>query len=331
MSKTHQNIYDHPAILNACQKIANLVGCSCSVPATLLIQQNLDSLEVVIASHHARNPYAPGVSTARGHGLYCETVLSSHHPLHVTDATQDPDWSDHLDVQMGMVSYFGVPVYWPDGKLFGTFCVLDSNPKHYTEHQQRMVREFAEVIETLLAYVVSFERMEFLATHDALTGCMSRGAFLEKLKAELLRMKRYSRPVSLLFLDVDHFKAINDQHGHAMGDQVLARLAECIESNCRETDFVGRLGGEEFGVCLPETTLDGAREHAERLRRAVEQSRLADIDLHVTISIGVALTMEGETIDTLLARADAALYLAKDRGRNQVVTAAPAGAVAATP
>ncbi len=166
-----------------------------------------------------------------------------------------------------------------------------------------------------------------MATTDSLTGLWNRRRFLELAEAEMARLRRYGHPVSVLMLDIDRFKTINDTHGHATGDQALRELAAVCLKELRDTDHIGRLGGEEFAVILPETGLAAAREVAERLRQ-----RLAAVDiacpggtLRMTVSIGVAMCHDEEpAIERALGRADRALYEAKARGRNRVEVAEPA-------
>jgi diguanylate cyclase (GGDEF)-like protein len=163
---------------------------------------------------------------------------------------------------------------------------------------------------------------EKLATTDALTGFASRRCFMERGELELLRARRFNHPLSVLFLDVDHFKLINDAYGHLTGDRVLKALAEACQGALRDIDLVGRLGGDEFAVLLAETDLAGATEVADRLRRTVEMSVIeahGSTVIEVTTSIGVAVNDPADnSFEPLLARADAALYSAKRTGRNRV-------------
>ena len=134
-------------------------------------------------------------------------------------------------------------------------------------------------------------------------------------------MRRHGRPLSLIALDIDHFKGINDRHGHAIGDSVLKRFCEICRGALRDSDLLARLGGEEFGVILPETPLDGALVLAERLCQAVSRAPLLADGLHLcyTVSAGVtALACHDSCIDESLRRADEALYHAKRMGRNRV-------------
>jgi two-component system, cell cycle response regulator len=168
-------------------------------------------------------------------------------------------------------------------------------------------------------------RLEQLATTDALTRLPNRRAFLERLGAEFDRAQRYGKVITLLVIDADHFKGVNDAHGHLCGDRVLAQLASLLQSTVRTVDAVARYGGEEFVAVLPETRLDGAVIFAERLREAVERHSFSGPNgapLSLTISIGVAAyPADGvNSSEDLIARADEALYRAKSGGRNQVRT-----------
>ena len=141
---------------------------------------------------------------------------------------------------------------------------------------------------------------------------------METLSANVQTFERYHRSFSILMIDVDHFKEVNDSHGHQAGDEVLAELAKCISSNIRSIDIVGRYGGEEFVVVLPETPEEAATELAERIRLAVE-NLLLPFDITITCSVGVSGIEKGISGDGLISRADHALYSAKRAGRNQVV------------
>ena len=171
------------------------------------------------------------------------------------------------------------------------------------------------------------------ALHEPLTGLYNRRHFTERLSAELSAAQRHGRPLALLLVDVDHFKRVNDEHGHLAGDEVLKTVANVLQGVVRKEDVLARFGGEEFVVLARETPLSGAKTLAERLRRAVEQARtpFEGKDLAVTVSIGVTVSFgltrfePGRTEQQLLAAADRALYRAKQNGRNTVVAAPAVG------
>ena len=163
--------------------------------------------------------------------------------------------------------------------------------------------------------VAQAERLEALLFEDPLTGLSNRRFILTQLAGMISGARRHHRDLTAVVIDVDHFKAVNDTHGHAKGDKVLAAVAHALRDHLRAEDQLGRLGGEEFLALLPETGFDTAGAAAEKLRASVEE-------VGVTVSIGWA-AWDGEAPDVLLQRADDALYAAKARGRDCVV-AAPA-------
>ncbi|WP_247494232.1 sensor domain-containing diguanylate cyclase [Bradyrhizobium sp. 164] len=165
--------------------------------------------------------------------------------------------------------------------------------------------------------------LETLATTDPLTGLSNRRHFLDCLGAEWSRFQRYYRSVSVLMLDIDHFKSVNDRHGHAVGDVAIKAVAAACLDGKRKSDIVGRLGGEEFAVLLPETSLSRARIVAERIRKHVIIVA-GKVQFGVTVSIGIAeATVSMSGIDTLMSAADHALYQAKAEGRNRCIAFAP--------
>ncbi|WP_457417959.1 diguanylate cyclase [Roseateles sp. P5_E7] len=186
------------------------------------------------------------------------------------------------------------------------------------------VRELdARVAERTEQLQTALDTLKTLSITDPLTGCHNRLAFSQKYPEALTHAERYGRPLSLVFCDVDRFKAINDNHGHPVGDKVLNALGRCLRDALRaSSDWVARYGGEEFVMVLPETPLSQAQDVAERLRQQIEETLRVELSngqlLRVTASLGVAEYRSGERGEDLLSRADEQLYVAKQAGRNQV-------------
>jgi len=166
-------------------------------------------------------------------------------------------------------------------------------------------------------------RAEELARTDFLTGLANRRAFYEQGERELRTLERDARPASVVMLDIDHFKSINDRFGHAGGDAAIRAVADLIRASLRACDIAGRLGGEEFVLLLPDTGSDAALAAAERIRAATEALVIEhhEYDIRFTLSVGIAALSADATLDQWIARADAALYEAKQGGRNRVVAA----------
>ena len=186
---------------------------------------------------------------------------------------------------------------------------------------------------TLVGLVVArlVTELHRLSRHDALTGLLNRRAMEEALDTQLRRSQRTKEPFVVMMLDLDYFKRINDQHGHPVGDRALKHVAALLRSAMRTSDSLGRFGGEEFVLLLPNTPMDQAEVVAEKIRDLLERSPLPTEQSTVTLSasIGVAQWSEAvEDISRVLSRADAALFQAKVQGRNRVVAALDAAAVA---
>lgn len=163
-----------------------------------------------------------------------------------------------------------------------------------------------------------------LSQEDYLTGLYNRRRISELLEIEIRRATRYDTAFSVILTDVDHFKAVNDRLGHPAGDKVLTKIADVVRSSVRATDLVGRWGGEEFVVIVPETDIDGGFSLAEKIRTRLESTDFGEIG-HRTASFGVTAFADGDDIENIIARADAGLYAAKQGGRNRVEKV-PAGA-----
>jgi diguanylate cyclase (GGDEF)-like protein/PAS domain S-box-containing protein len=169
-----------------------------------------------------------------------------------------------------------------------------------------------------------YQEVKRLANQDVLTGCFNRRHFMELAEQEIQRDMRYNRPLSLLMMDIDHFKNVNDRYGHQIGDQVLCNLVFLCQKHLRNVDMLGRYGGEEFVVLMPETAAEGAMLASERLRGKIEEMKINTSagSLSITVSMGLAGLDRGfdetHTLDMLIKSADKALYAAKDAGRNCV-------------
>ena len=200
---------------------------------------------------------------------------------------------------------------------------LAVSPKGPSDAQDaRILDVIARELGGALRMAMLVEETQYAATIDPLTRLMNRRALLAALDLEQSRSERHGYPMSLLLLDVDHFKAVNDERGHAMGDQVLVSLGQLLSTHLRKTDIVGRWGGEEFVVVLSGADEDGAFIAAENLRKAVEDMMLYDEKgqrVSIRISVGIACLEVNDTQEILIDRADRAMYQAKAAGRNRVV------------
>jgi diguanylate cyclase (GGDEF)-like protein len=215
----------------------------------------------------------------------------------------------------------------------GKVALAPRDPAHAQDH--RLVDVIARELGGPLRMAMLVEESGRLATIDALTGLKNRRAFIEAFALELAHCERFGYSVAVLLMDVDHFKAINDRFGHGTGDVVLAAVGKALRDEFRKVDVVARWGGEEFVVALSGASAEGVRIAAERVRQVIASLRverpaegLERDPVQMTVSIGVATRHAGESMDSVVDRADRAMYAAKTMGRNRVVvdteSAAPA-------
>jgi len=230
--------------------------------------------------------------------------------------------------------WMGIPLIVQE-RIIGMLPLDSHQPNRFTHEHVRLASAFAAQVAIAIENARLYEETHRLAITDPLIGIFNRRHFMDLARREHQRARRYNRPLSIIMMDLDHFSGVNDTYGHLIGDQVLRAVALICQDQLRETDIIGRYGGEEFVILLPETpdenvTTDPVSHPsikvAERLRKAIENTPIKTNrgDIHITASLGVVeLSPEGEGIETLLDRADQALYAAKQAGRNKVVAWRP--------
>jgi diguanylate cyclase (GGDEF)-like protein len=251
--------------------------------------------------------------TARGPAL-CDTAISSTRPLIVPDTLLDARFAKNRFVVGApfIRFYAGVQLRSPDGHAIGTLCAMHDEPRELDDRETALLCDLANMVMTEM-------ELRTLVTRDALTGALARRALREEFSRAVALASRHQHELSCILFDLDHFKAINDGHGHAVGDQVLKVCVEACRKELRTTDAIGRLGGEEFAILLPHTGRDAAFAVAEKIRTAllaIDVESEAGL-VRVSASFGIAsLEGDGCDVDQMLKRADSALYAAKAIGRN---------------
>ncbi len=259
---------------------------------------------------------------AYGEGIVGRAVLSGKASLLNDEAAWGEDHAnDHAAWKPQ--SLLSVPMLWQD-QAEGVIQVFRQAGKaSFRSTDQELLSLFASQAASALENARLYERLQRQAITDELTGVYNRRGLFELGRREVERSRRYHHNLSAILFDIDHFKQVNDHYGHAVGDQVLAALGKICYSSVREVDIVGRYGGEEFVVLLPEVDLIVAKQVAERLRSVIGQIIVAldeQEELRLTVSLGVASLAENDSdLDALLNRADDAMYAAKNAGRNRVI------------
>jgi diguanylate cyclase (GGDEF)-like protein len=245
-------------------------------------------------------------------------VVRSGRPVHVDDygelspedsARRDDVWGDNLGCSVA------VPVYVGE-HLWGSLMVVRRRPRSLPADTGERLAYFAELIVAAITAAEARRELTRQATTDPLTGLANRRAFEHRLDDEQQIARRTGRPLSLAMIDIDHFKDVNDRHGHGVGDEVLVEIAERLSREARPQDLFARIGGEEFAWLITDADEDQAHAVAERARRAVASSPFAKAGA-LTISVGVCTAGTGPGTGGLMRGADVALYWAKEHGRNR--------------
>ncbi|MEQ8262056.1 sensor domain-containing diguanylate cyclase [Pseudohaliea sp.] len=311
-----------PEIIAEWRCIATLLAKACGVEAGLVMRGNPDTMEVMAASELPETPYEEGEKAPR-EPLYCNTVLRTGSELVVHDAFNDPEWRDNPDTELGLASYFGMPIRWPDGEPFGTICILSVAPRSPSTFDRELMDRFAHVVELTLQLLVAQAELKHAATHDPLTGLMNRKP-LEPLAEQFMHLgERSGVPVWLVYWDLDHFKSINDLHGHAAGDEVLVAVADAALASFRASDRVARIGGEEFITLMYDVDERQLAEALDRFMERLSRIRIGQPDKTqtMTASLGATAHIAGESLADWIARADRLMFQAKNAGRNRYLLA----------
>lgn len=275
------------------------------------------STEIVLAASGAPDrTIAPEQSLAA-------MAIGSHRPLIIADTATDPSCGDRFaGGNTGVRAYLGVPLETADRYNIGVLAIMDTRPRQFTEAEMAIAVNLARLA---MSHLASYQPSDI----DHLTGALTRHRFQAEVEREFARATRYERPAALMFLDIDGFREVNSALGAEMAEEVLKSVANRAAESLRSADTFGRIGGEEFGILLPETLAYEANQCAERLREDIARLRVRHAGgvLSVTASFGIApLAPALRSAIQWFAQADIALYGSKQAGRNCVTFAPPAEA-----
>ena len=320
MLKTEEVLY---TIVKRVADITGAVRCS-------IVLISKEDIGYVLASHES--PTIKEIKLDLNKYPEIREALKNKRPVVVEDIPRHPLMAEVKDLvkDLDRMNVLVLPIIWEEEVIGTLFLRTRRLGKGFTEKDINLCQIIAQsayhaIKNARLFEEVSKEKeeMKTLAITDSLTEVYNHNFFYTRLEEEFNRTVRYETPISLIMMDIDDFKRINDTYGHRTGDHVLKEVADMIKKIVRKTDIVARYGGEEFSVILPHTNLDGAEEEAERIREAISSHAYANLTKEtITISLGVVSYPSGKTImnaGDFVNLADTALYEAKRSGKNKVV------------
>ena len=290
------------------QQTVNLLAKLFNAPAGFLVQYTQKGFQVTIASEQETNPYPAGAIIEPEANIFCRKIVESKKPLYVSNAPIDPCWDTNPEVHDdGFVSYLGVPVFWPNGQPFGTFCVMDYKVTHYDQNYFDLIHHLKDILESDLSLIEMYQQAQKLAVTDPLTGISNRRGFTILADQRIKLAKRISSPLGIFYFDVDQFKYVNDQYGHTTGDQVLKLVGQALSESTRDADVIGRMGGDEFTALVSLKEDGNADKILERFNSALSQLQNNDELPLFTVSSGYSPVDVNASIEEVIAIADKAM------------------------
>ncbi len=294
----------------------------------LMMIDELSNKLTIRASHGISDSILVNVNVAVGEGV-SGRVAATGEPVLIQDISREDEFFYYRGSNIREGSFLGVPLRLRDQRVVGVVNAHKPEPDQFSENDLNLFKAVAEQVSVSLENALAYQKTKELTNRDELTNLYNRRYFFDRFEKEVERAKRYERILSVMMIDIDHFKNYNDSFGHLKGDDLLVQLSRLLERNMRKADVIARYGGEEFLVMLPETDKDAARVAAEKIRKAAE-----DHDFHldradlgqgkITLTIGIS-SLPGDALEALdlLDLADKALYFGKAQGRNRVCAEVP--------
>lgn len=337
MIKTSQCILEFPPEeldFKKWQRLVNMMAKLFNASSGVVVQFRHNTFNVVSTSDNPDNFLQTNVSWPWDMKSFCRKIVETQEKLYVNNAKESEEWSCSPPVSEGPVrSYLGYPLYWPNGSLFGSFCVIDTKKTNYSNSLVEILGQLKLIVESELKHVfdkqkikallaeklLNEELLKQLALYDSLTGCANRNLLNERFTYELAKADRNHATFSIAYLDLDKFKPINDDYGHAAGDAVLTGVADRIKQVIRSHDLVARVGGDEF-VILFNNRINKQKIKEKLLEKISDPIHYQSYTIHASVSIGVATyPKNGKTLDELMKVADAQMYSEKMQKNNQLI------------
>lgn len=296
------------------QKTVNLLAKLFDAPASFLVQYTQQGYQVTIASEQESNPYPAGIIIEPEVNIFCRRIVETRQQLYVSNALLDSCWDSNPEVHNdGFRSYLGVPVFWPSGEPFGTFCVMDYKETDYQTTYLELIRHLRDILESDLSLIGAYAEMQKLAITDPLSGVNNRRGFSILAEQRIKLAQRTESQLGLLYLDIDNFKAINDEYGHGVGDDVITLIGLVLSQSVRQSDVIGRIGGDEFVALV----MYDEKEELASVKHRIAESFCSHHQLErlpvFSVSIGITDAKPSASISELLDMADRDMLSKKRR------------------
>jgi diguanylate cyclase (GGDEF)-like protein len=279
--------------------------------------------ELLLRSHFGLSRRSANQTRYPLNGNIFGEVLKRHRHIYLPDVQDAPPRHQFpAEIPPNGGAFLALPLIAENGRVIGMLNLLRRRPGSFAAKEIDLLRKIAGQIGQVIDTIFAYQHTRELSYTDELTRVFNRRYFNQRFEREMQRAQRYGRALSLIMIDIDHFKTFNDTHGHLWGDTTLKQVAQILEKSLRKADILARFGGEEFVILLPEIDKEHGRKVAEKLRRAIERTDFPKAITQplgrLTISLGLAAFPEdAKEAEALIDHADQGLYLAKSRGRNQ--------------
>lgn len=295
------------------QRLVNLMSELCDSPGGFIVQAGEDDYKVIISHESEENPYSAGAMISTDVNMFCREVVQRDKELYVGNASERPEWLSNPEVtEDGFNTYLGYPLHWPNGAIFGTICIMDFAKTNYDDRYFRLIEHFRDMAEKELDLLSKNIQLESYALNDELTNLLNRKGFSLATEHIIKFAKRESEAIGVFYFDLDNLKALNDNHGHQVGDQAIKKFAQHLTATFRDTDAIARFGGDEFLVLFIRKQPNDADVMLKRLTKLVESETS-----HPSISFSHGYTSSPVTelcankLEALIQIADKKMYEVK--------------------
>lgn len=303
-----------PEMIKKWQNIVDNLKDIIEVKSALINKISSKEFVVQVSSKNQENPYKQYDSSKLMSGIYCETVVGKNKELIIDNAKYYSGWDNSKAIDDKMIAYYGVPINWSDGEIFGTLCVMDDKTNKFEHKVQSLMSILKQVIEDDLRIIELERHVDEIDVLDELTQVYNRKYAFDYMYHMIEEYKRYGREFSIILFDIDHFRNVNENYGQMVGDEVLKTVADLIYDNIRAVDVFARTSGDEFVMIARETPLDTANFIGKKLVNIFKKDERLQ-SFNIGLSYGVACNKEQKEIDELFKLASSRLEDMKKKRR----------------